>query len=101
MAVGVPFGDVMNGMRQYVVLTTLTSTDAWRNSTLIGENVADAVRKLKEEPSKNIYVDGSSDLVHTLAEHDLVDECSLLVYPLMLAAASASSPMACVSTWTW
>ena len=92
MEVGDPFGDVMNGMRKYVVSTTLTSTDAWRNSTLISENVVDAVRKLKQEPGKNIYVDGSSDLVHTLAEHDLVDEYSLLVYPLVLGSGKRLFP---------
>ena len=84
MAEGNPFGDVMNNLQKYVVSTTLTSTDAWRNSTLISQNVIEEVQKLKEKPGKNIYTDGSSVLVHTLAQHDLVDEYSLLVYPLVL-----------------
>ena len=84
MADGDPFGDVMNNLKKYVVSTTLTSADAWRNSTIISQNVVEEVRKLKEAPGKNIYVDGSSVLVHTLAKHDLVDEYSLLVYPLAL-----------------
>jgi dihydrofolate reductase len=46
--------------------------------------VADEVRKLKEQPGKNIIIDGSSVLVHTLAQHNLVDEYSLLVYPVVL-----------------
>jgi len=79
-----PFGAVMNGMRKYVVSTTLKSVDAWRNSTLISGDVVAAVRKLKAEAGKDIYVDGSSVLVHTLVQHDLVDEYSLLVYPLVL-----------------
>ncbi len=81
---GDPFGDVMNAKQKYVVSTTLQSTAAWRNSTIIRENVIAEVRKLKQQPGQNIYVDGSSVLVHTLAEHNLVDEYSLLVYPLVL-----------------
>jgi dihydrofolate reductase len=79
-----PFGAVMNGMHKYVVSTTLKSVAAWRNSTLISGDVVAAVRKLKAETGKDIYVDGSSVLVHTLAQQDLVDEYSLLVYPLVL-----------------
>ncbi len=84
MAEGDPFGDVMNKLQKYVVSTTLTSVEAWRNSTLIRQNVVEEVQKLKEKPGKHIYVDGSSVLVHTLIHHDLVDEYSLLVYPVVL-----------------
>ena len=86
MPEGDPFGDVMNSKRKYVVSTTLESASAWRNSTIIRDNVVEAVRQLKAQPGKNIYVDGSSVLVHTLAQHDLVDEYSLLVYPLVLGS---------------
>lgn len=81
---GDPFGDVMNNMQKYVVSTTLTSASAWRNSTLISNNVVEEVRKLKAQPGKNIVIDGSSVLVHTLAEHDLIDEYNLLIYPIVL-----------------
>lgn len=81
---GDPFGDVMNGIRKYVVSTTLKSADAWRNSTLIKNNVVEAVRELKQQPGKNILTDGSSVLVQTLVENDLVDEYALHVYPIVL-----------------
>ena len=84
MAEGDPFGDVMNAMQKYVVSTTLTSAAAWRNSTLISGNVVEEIRALKAQPGKNIVVDGSSVLVHTLAQNDLVDEYHLIVYPLVL-----------------
>ncbi len=67
MAVGDPFGDVMNTMPKYVVSTTLTGASAWRNSTLIKSNVVEEVRALKAQDGKNIAIDGSSVLVHTLA----------------------------------
>jgi len=79
-----PFGGLMNSMPKYVVSTTLTTASAWRNSTLISSNVVEAIRTLKAQPGKNIVIDGSSVLVHTLAEHDLIDEYSLHVYPVVL-----------------
>ena len=76
--------DPFAGMRKYVVSTTLKSADAWRNSMLISDNVVEAIRQIKAEAGKDIYVDGSSVLVHTLARHNLVDEYKLLVFPLIL-----------------
>ena len=87
MPAGDPFGDAMNAMPKYVVSTTLTTASAWRNSTLISSNVIEEVRALKARPGKNILIDGSSVLVHTLTEHDLVDEYSLFVYPVVPAEA--------------
>jgi dihydrofolate reductase len=92
MAAGDPFGDVMNTMPKYVVSTSLTSASAWRNSTLITRNVVEEVRALKAQPGKNIAIDGSSVLVHTLAQHDLVDEYSLLVYPVVLGSGKKLFP---------
>jgi dihydrofolate reductase len=89
---GDPFGDVMNGIHKFVVSTTLKTAEAWRNSTLISNNIVDEVRKLKEQPGKHIFVDGSSVLVHTLAENDLVDEYSLHVYPLVLGTGKRLFP---------
>jgi len=84
MAAGDPFADAMNGIAKYVVSTTLASASAWRNSTLIVGNVLETVRELKQRPGKNILVDGSSVLIHTLAQADLIDEFALHVYPLVL-----------------
>lgn len=92
MPVGDPIGDAMNSIRKVVVSTTLKSVAAWRNSTLIGSNVVEEVRKLKEQPGKNIIIDGSSVLIHTLAENDLVDEYSLHVYPLVLGSGKRLFP---------
>ena len=69
---------------KYVVSTTLTSAEAWRNSTLINGDVVEEVRALKAQPGKNILIDGSSVLIHTLAQHDLIDEYHLIVYPVVL-----------------
>lgn len=73
MAAGDPFGDLMNNVPKYVVSTTLPTASAWRNSTLISNNVVEEIRALKAQTGKDIAIDGSSVLVHTLAENNLVD----------------------------
>jgi len=92
MPVGDPFGDMMNNVRKYVVSTTLTSTELWRNSELISGDVIAEVRKLKEQPGKNILMDGSSVLVQALAGNDLVDEYALHVYPIVLGGGKRIFP---------
>jgi dihydrofolate reductase len=77
------FGDLMNAPKKYVVSKTLKAP-IWRNTTIIRENVIEAVRALKNASGKNILTDGSSQLVHALLEHELVDELHLLVYPISL-----------------
>ena len=89
---GDPFADALNAIPKYVVSTTLKSADAWRNSTLIRDNVVEAVRQLKQQPGKNILLDGSSVLAQTLGQHDLVDEYSLHVYPLVLGGGKRLFP---------
>jgi dihydrofolate reductase len=89
---GDPFADALNAIPKYVVSTTLISAAAWRNSTLIRDNVVAAVRELKQQPGKNIFTDGSSVLVQTLAAHDLVDEYRLHVYPLVLGSGKRIFP---------
>ena len=83
---GDPNDPGLSALPKYVASNTLTSAAAWRNSTLISGDVAEAVRALKAQPGKNISIDGSSVLVHTLARHDLIDEYHLLVYPVVLGS---------------
>jgi dihydrofolate reductase len=80
-----PFGKKMNSMPKYVVSTTLTAAEAtWENSTVISADVPAEVTKLKEQVAGDILVAGSANLVRTLAEHDLVDEYRLMVFPTVL-----------------
>ncbi len=87
-----PFGAAMNAIRKYVVSTTLKSASAWRNSTLIDRNVVEEVRGLKQQPGKDILLDGSSVLAHTLVENGLVDQYALHVYPLVLGSGKRLVP---------
>ena len=98
MPPGDPFGDLMNAPRKYVVSKTLEKP-IWRDTTIIRDNVIESVRALKAEPGKNIATDGSSQLVHALLAHDLVDELHLLLYPLILGSGKRVMPGGVHSTF--
>ena len=91
MPPGDRFGDMMNAPAKYVVSKTLQKP-IWRNTTIIRDNIVEAVRALKAAPGKSILCDGSSQLVHTLFEHDLVDELHLLLYPLLVGGGKRLFP---------
>lgn len=87
-----PAEDPFGGMKKYVVSNTLTSAAAWRDSSIIRGNVIEEIRKLKSQPGKGIMLDGSSVLIHTLIENDLVDEFALHVYPIVLGTGKRLFP---------
>jgi dihydrofolate reductase len=72
-----------NRIPKYVASRTLNEV-SWKNSQLLGPDVPAAVEKLRAAPGGEIRVWGSTQLVRTLAEHGLVDEYRLCVYPLVL-----------------
>ena len=79
----VGFADKMNGMPKFVVSSTLERAE-WNNSTVIRGDAAAEVAGLKQGPGRDILVAGSGQLVRTLAQHDLVDEYRLMVFPVVL-----------------
>ena len=79
------FADRMNGLPKHVVSTTLEEAE-WNNSTIIKENVAEELSRLKEQPGQDILMYGSADLMHTLMEHDLIDEYRIWVHPVVLGS---------------
>jgi dihydrofolate reductase len=91
MPPGDPFGDLMNPPRKYVISRTLEKP-LWRNTTIIRDKVIESVRALKAEPGGNIITDGSSQLVHALLAHDLIDELYLHLYPLALGSGKRVLP---------
>ncbi|HET8630215.1 MAG TPA: dihydrofolate reductase family protein [Thermomicrobiales bacterium] len=77
------FGERMNGMPKYVVSTTLDKAE-WNNSTIIRDDVPNAVSRLKEQYDRDILVAGSGVLLETLRQHDLVDEYRFMIHPIIL-----------------
>jgi dihydrofolate reductase len=78
-----PLADRLNEAKKYVVSTTLGKLD-WKNSTLITGDIVDEIRKLKEKSGPEIQVHGSSNLIQTLLESDLVDEFRLKIFPVTI-----------------
>ena len=64
----------LNTKPKYVVSTTLAAPLGWQNSTLLQGDLAEAVAALKQEDGGDLHVIGSTELVRTLIEHELVDE---------------------------
>src|SRR5215217_5232547 len=79
------WADRLNSLPKYVVSSTLRDP-RWSNSTLLRGEVVNEVSKLKQEFDGDVIVYGSATLVHTLMEHDLVDELRLTIYPVVLGA---------------
>jgi dihydrofolate reductase len=78
------FGERMNSMPKYVASRTLDEV-TW-NASLITGDVAEAVARLKQQPGQDILLAGSGELLHTLMQHDLIDEYRLMVYPIVLGS---------------
>jgi len=76
-------GPILNRMHKYVVSTTLTEAP-WKESTIISENVVEEIARLKQQPGKDIIIDGSATLVQSLMGTDLIDEFRFLVQPFVM-----------------
>ena len=76
----------INKTRKYVVThkPIPADTEIWKNSVRIDGDVAEEIKKLKNEDGPEIQVHGSSVLVQTLLKNDLVDELWLKIYPVTL-----------------
>ncbi len=80
----IDIADHMNNTPKVVVSTTLDHVDDWQNSTLIKDNVAEEITKLKNQPGKDIGMTGSATLVRSLLRDGLLDELRLLVHPIVV-----------------
>jgi dihydrofolate reductase len=82
-----PVATKLNSLPKYVASRTL-ETLGWKNSTLLGSDLPRAVAALKDRYSGRgeLQVHGSCGLVQSLLEHDLVDEYTLLTFPVVLGA---------------
>jgi dihydrofolate reductase len=74
----------LNTKPKYVASRTLTEPLAWQNSTVLSGDVAEAVAALKQEDGEDLHVIGSSQLVQTLFERDLVDEFRMMIDPVVV-----------------
>jgi dihydrofolate reductase len=77
------FAEKFNGMRKYVVSSTLTDPE-WNNTQVLGDDLAAEVERIKGEHDGDILVNGSVQLVNALADAGLIDELRLMVFPVVL-----------------
>src|SRR5438876_9747636 len=101
-----PLADRLNSLPKYVVSSTLEDP-GWNNTTVLKGDIVEEVSKLKQELNGEIVLVASFQLLHTLMEHDLVDELRLMFYPVVLGAGerlfgetSDTRPMRLLSTRT-
>ena len=80
-----PVAAKLNSVRKYVVSRTLSRAE-WRNSSVISQDAAAHVGRLKEEHGGEIQVAGSGNLIQTLLKHDLVDEFRLWIFPVIVGS---------------
>jgi dihydrofolate reductase len=97
----------LRSLPKYVVSSSALEGPDWNNSTVLKGDVVNEVSKLKQRVNGDIVVYGSGQLVHTLIEHDLVDELRLMIYPFVVGAGerlfgetSGVKPMHLVDTRT-
>jgi dihydrofolate reductase len=81
----------LNTKRKHVASRTLTEPLDWENSTLLAGDVAAGVAALKQEDGGDLHLIGRAGLLHTLIEHELVDELRLMIDPVVLGGGNASS----------
>jgi dihydrofolate reductase len=80
----VPFASFLNRVPKYIASRTLREPLEWNNSHLLKGDVADAVRRLKEEDGGDLVVLGSGDLAQTLIDEGLIDVYDLWIDPIVL-----------------
>ncbi|MGC5166893.1 dihydrofolate reductase family protein [Luteimicrobium sp. DT211] len=86
-----PIGLALERAPKYVASTTL-ETPTWPRTTVLRGDLADAVSELKAAPGGELQVHGSGALVRWLLEHDLVDELTLIVVPVILGQGTRLFP---------
>jgi dihydrofolate reductase len=82
----------LNTKPKHVASRTLTGALEWQNSRVLEGNLLESVTALKEEGGGDLLVIGSTELVHSLIEHRLVDEFRLVIDPLLVGGGKRVFP---------
>lgn len=79
-----PIGPLFDRITKYVATRNSNLKLGWQNSQSLGADVVASVKQLQKENGPNLLTQGSTELLHTLLEHDLFDEIHLSVFPVIL-----------------
>src|SRR3954454_11027168 len=78
-----PIASALNSRPKYLASTTVTDPQ-WADTTVLSADLAAAIGELKAKPAGELQVHGSGALIRWLLAHDLVDEITLLIVPVVL-----------------
>jgi dihydrofolate reductase len=78
-----PTAERMNALPKFVASRTLRSVD-WHNSRLLGTDLGDEIRKLKQSTDRDIAIFGSGKLIAALMPLGLIDVHGIMVNPVIL-----------------
>ena len=73
----------MNRSPKIVFSRTLNEAD-WANTRLVKDDMLGEIRKLKQQPGRDLTILGSGSIVAQLAQAGLIDEYQLLLNPVVL-----------------
>jgi len=79
----VKFSHFADKIQKIVVSSTIDRVE-WKNTTLIKDNVAEEIQKLKQQPGKNLIVAGGATIAQNFAKLGLIDEYQIVVHPVIL-----------------
>jgi dihydrofolate reductase len=77
------FAGKMNSLPKIVFSKTLEKAE-WSNSRIVRDNIAEEIARLKQQPGKNMVIDGSPTLIHSFAKLGLIDEYRIRLHPVVL-----------------
>jgi dihydrofolate reductase len=86
-----PIGVALNETPKYVASTALTDPQ-WADTTVLSGDVAAAIGELKAKPAGELQVHGSGVLIRSLLDNQLVDEITLLTYPVVVGQGTRLFP---------
>ena len=80
-----PIATALNSRPKYVVSRSLERV-TWNNSSLIRGDLVAGLRKLRQQAGRTLQTWGSTEVLQTLLQNDLIDEYRLFIFPVVLGS---------------